>query len=283
LLKTDLVTVENSLFETKTDVSEQVQDRATAGDILDALNWLPSDLFQFIQIIDSQDDTRFWVSKYPITNYQYRRFLYSKDYTSKEYWSNFYTYCKSGDLENFEDEWRAIEIEQDELHSDVQRGFPVTGISWYAANAYSKWLLTHWNEIPESQTNPQLQPQTLRLPTEHEWILAAGGKSNGRFPWEYNIKIRATRDIYDRANIGILKRKTSVCMFPSGKSFPFGLLDMAGNVWEWTQTTDHTRKFIITKGGSFVSQLWCGKVGSKEMHNPAVKSENIGFRIILFE
>ncbi|MEK7773954.1 MAG: formylglycine-generating enzyme family protein [Deltaproteobacteria bacterium] len=85
---------------------------------------------------------------------------------------------------------------------------PVTHVDWNDAAAFCKW-------------------KDKRLPTEAEWEKAARGTDGRRFPWgnEFDIKKVNT--------LGEYNGTTPIGSFPDGKS-PYGLLDMAGNAWEWT-------------------------------------------------
>ena len=92
--------------------------------------------------------------------------------------------------------------------------FPVTGVSWADANAYAQWT-------------------GKRLPTEEEWEYAARGQDNRLYPWGNEWKPNAA----NAASTGRAE-VAEVGSYPAGAS-PFGVLDMVGNVWEWTASQLH--------------------------------------------
>jgi iron(II)-dependent oxidoreductase len=107
---------------------------------------------------------------------------------------------------------------------------PVTWVSLEDARAYAAWA-------------------GKRLPHEWEWQYVAQGGAGGRvYPWG---------DTWEPANVPSPVRGRAITMpddvdkHPGGAS-PFGVMDMVGNVWQWTDeyVDDHTRGGIL-KGGSY--------------------------------
>lgn len=83
-----------------------------------------------------------------------------------------------------------------------------------------------------------------RLPTEEEWQFAAQGTDGRLYPWGNAMDA-------GRCNGGG-PGTTPVKQFPSGRS-PFGLYDLCGNTWEWTESerTDGINRFAMVRGGSY--------------------------------
>jgi len=88
---------------------------------------------------------------------------------------------------------------------------PVTDVDWDQARAYAAWV-------------------GGRLPTEAEWEKAACGTDGRAYPWG-NTEPNDQRLNYNNKG----GHTSTVGSYPSGAS-PYGALDMAGNVWEWTSS-----------------------------------------------
>ena len=92
--------------------------------------------------------------------------------------------------------------------------YPVIYVDWNMANAYCEWR------------GPSTGSGQARLPTEAEWEKAARGLDGRTYPWGENVDC-------DKANYNrCVGDITKVGSYLDGVS-PYGLYDMAGNVWEW--------------------------------------------------
>ncbi|HPP62310.1 MAG TPA: SUMF1/EgtB/PvdO family nonheme iron enzyme [Anaerolineales bacterium] len=105
-----------------------------------------------------------------------------------------------------------------------KKNHPVVRVSWDDAQAYCKWLNdTHGNELPLGFV--------FRLPTEAEWEKAARGEFGFEWPWgnEFDENKCNSRE-------GGKGGTTPVGAYSPAGDSPYGAADMAGNVWEWTQS-----------------------------------------------
>jgi formylglycine-generating enzyme required for sulfatase activity/energy-coupling factor transporter ATP-binding protein EcfA2 len=175
----------------------------------------------------------FSISKYPVTNMQYARFIEAGGYEERRYWTetgwDWRTGLREPDLSTIDDkdlrqryaDWLAQRPPEkrdrpfwwDDPTWNLPN-HPVVGVSWFEALAYCAWLA-------EATGRP------CRLPTEAEWEKAARGTDGRTYPW--GDEWAEDRANTSEAEIG---RTTAVGAFPAGAS-PCGTLDMSGNVLEW--------------------------------------------------
>ncbi len=181
------------------------------------------------------------IGRYPVTNAQYARFLAENP-----------TYP----VPNLDEVWAEPHNwdPQRRTYPEGKANHPVVLVSWEDALAYCEWA-------------------GVRLPTEVEWEKAARGEDGRIYPWG---------DVFDsqRANVreSGIGSTTSVGVYPDGAS-PYGLLDCAGNVWEWT-TLREGKNQIVIRGGSWNFHAEDARCFARDHSRPGHRSNRIGFRVV---
>ncbi|MEI7847202.1 MAG: SUMF1/EgtB/PvdO family nonheme iron enzyme [Chloroflexota bacterium] len=216
----------------------------------------------------------FWLAKYPVTVAQFSAFVTASGYKPE--------------------------------NTNSLRGaanHPVVYVTWPDALAYTRWLDQQMKLLAKEQiskNNAALFLQGLdigklqvTLPSEAEWEKAARGSDGRIYPWG---------DGFDpnKANIGAtgIGGTSAVGAFPAGKS-PYGLLDVSGNVWEWTRTIwddkykypykmndgreDLNQKGVTRtmRGGAFNYDRVYARCACRGGFNPDYRNYNIGFRVVV--
>jgi len=178
------------------------------------------------------------ISKYPVTNSQFRLFVEAKGYYEKGWWTEKSWHCaeKYG--------WRMPRYWNDPRWNGHNQ--PVVGISIYEAIAFCTWLSEASGEV-------------VTLPTELQWQYAAQGDDQRSFPWGNHWLDGACRSRVGIFDIFLVHNTTSVLYYEARGASPFGVIDMAGNIYEWclraNQIGEHSLdedEYCHTKGGSWM-------------------------------
>ena len=178
-----------------------------------------------------------------VTNAQYAEFIEATNHAAPPDWTN-------------------------KKYPEADADKPVGNVSWQDANDYCEWLSKQINA-------------TVRLPSEAEWEMAAGGAKNVKYPWgdEWNDKAAQSRETGGKVQ--------PVKSFPEGRTAQ-GAFDMVSNVWEWTSDyfTDEFGQPVkyenvnrrVIKGGSVEDKRDYFSVKVR-MGRPETSPKNIiGFR-----
>ncbi len=127
--------------------------------------------------------------------------------------------------------------------------YPVVGINWKTANAFSYWRTKLWNTY-RAGTNGEVNSEDFRLPTEHEWEYAArGGHDLAPYPWGgyYTRNAKGCLLANFKPGRGNYPEDGGLYTVKADAYFPndYGLFNMAGNVAEWTSTAYHENAYAF--------------------------------------
>lgn len=180
------------------------------------------------------------IGKYPVTNAQYARFLETHPELPAPFVDADWAHSYNWDPES-------------RRHSEGRSNQPVVLVTLHEAQIYCEWV-------------------GGRLPTEEEWERAARGDDGRTFPWG-----EVANPAYANSRESGLGGLTPVGLYLEGAS-PYGLLDMAGNVWEWTSSDFDTQTKVI-RGGAWNFSLESARTSARECSRPDNRSHGIGFRV----
>lgn len=219
------------------------------------------------------DLPEFWIARYPVTVAQYDFFVKTSGYQTRD---------------------------PDSLRG--QGNHPVVDVTWYDALAYCQWLneqMGQWAKNREKTNASAVFWQgilgkhwQITLPSEAEWEKAARGDGQARiYPWGDEFIPRKA----NTTEIGV-GRLSAVGCFPGGAS-SYGLLEMSGNVWEWTRSAyakypyapkdgrentqaDRSARRVL-RGGSFHFDAGFARLSYRHRNVPDFRGDLIGFRVVV--
>jgi formylglycine-generating enzyme required for sulfatase activity len=201
------------------------------------------------------------ISKHETTFAQYKAFLNASDgYASEVWWNE----PARRDNQGKEQAWPIDD-------------HPAETVSWYDAIAFCRWLTAGLQASGDLGAHEE-----IRLPKEEEWEKAARGTDGRVYPWGNDFD----SDNANTSETG-LKKSTAVGGYPSGTS-PYGVLDMSGNVWEWTLTEFENRRsnedtnnaLRVTRGGSWWRDQSHATTYFRFGLTSDTKNHSVGFRVV---
>lgn len=200
----------------------------------------------------------YYTSRYLITNQQFQAFIDAEGY-HEEKW------------------WQGLEKSEPVEPRSKQPNRPREKVSWFEAVAFTRWMTVQMG-------------YKVFLPTEQQWEKAARGKNGFAYPWGNVFQsglanINETRDGKGAYNLG---ETTAVGLYPHGSS-PYGIADMAGNVWEWCLNQidkpdivkiDSSGESRVVRGGSWLLDVYYANCAIRDWGAPNDRFEDIGFRVV---
>lgn len=252
-----LMLIPNSVFhigstEAERELAYRLDETAYQSPVTREQNW-----YEYELPLQQVRTRGFYMTQTPITNRQYGAFITETAMAAPDV--DFVDWESYGLNKKFELTRKYAWVNG--TYPPGREDHPVVLISYSDAQAYARWL--------SHKTG-----QYWRLPTEREWELGARGLDGRAYPWgnKFNPAKANSADLgpYDTMPVG---------SFPRGAS-PFGLLDMAGQVYEWTSTPGEKGRMTV-KGGAW-DDRGCGvcRVGARHHRRADMKHILIGFRLV---
>ncbi len=264
----------------ETGVDPESWTTVPAGSFFEGAHAHPNDLAYDFEIMVTD-----------VTNDQYARYLnraLAEDYVQRV-GDEIVGYYPGDEFHGFEHEeridagdWLHVLLEEQGLRIVEEGGslkaltgydnHPVVQVTWFGAKAYCEFY--GW-----------------RLPSELEWEKAARGEDERPFPWGWEIEnnnanFYSSYDIFEKT-FGKLGDTTPVGFY-NGDTYhdyvtlestsPYGLFDMAGNVWQWTGDVYEDQHYRYMRGGSKQDYAYNLRLWTRNSAAPYYYSPSVGFR-----
>jgi formylglycine-generating enzyme required for sulfatase activity len=233
----------------------------------------------------------YFIGRYPVTNAEFSKFVQAGGYGDARFWE---LAIQDGWWKDGKFKGRYDQVPRDRPYQFSAPfnlpNHPAVGITWYEATAYAMWA-------------------GMRLPTEAEWEKAARGTDGRRYPWGNTFDATRCNSAESRtaqnwlARVPLLSRfvraegaTTPIGQFSPRGDSPYGVTDMAGNVWEWcadwfgenyyknspTQNPkgSDSGEYRVLRGCAFVVVSVDVRAASRGRNLPVVGFHGIGFRVV---
>ena len=193
----------------------------------------------------------FRIGRYPVTNAQFDAFIQDRGYEDDRWWRGLSEHIRAPEAPG----WSLA-------------NHPGETVTWYEAMAFCAWLSHRLG-------------YTVTLPTEVQWEKAARGTDGRTYPWGPEWREGAANT--EEADVG---RTTAVGIFPQDQS-PYGVMDLAGNVWEWC-LNEYGHPERIQRQGDEPRGVRGGSWGHYQvdaradyhLFHPDFRSDDLGFRVV---
>lgn len=201
------------------------------------------------------DLPEYWIGRNPVTNAQFARFVQAANYRTtaeikgqgRAWTGSKWDWVKGAD-------WRHPSGPESSIAG--KNDHPVVQVSWDDAQAFCAWA-------------------GLTLPTEEQWEKASRGADGRIWPWGDDTPT----DRHCNFNMNV-KDTTPVGRYSPRGDGPYGCVDMAGNVWEWTGSWYEIDKTRALRGGSWVNLVQLTRAAYRLVVTPDLWFNGVGFRVV---
>ncbi|HEX8033703.1 MAG TPA: SUMF1/EgtB/PvdO family nonheme iron enzyme [Ktedonobacterales bacterium] len=220
----------------------------------------------------------YWIDETDVTNAQFARFVAATGYVTdaQRYGWGWVWEREGGDTRLPGASWRQPLGPGSTISGEDAN--PVVQVSWHDAQAYAAWV-------------------GMKLPSEEQWEYAAHGLAFQPFPWGSSVPDGSQANLCDRhcprwkpgTGDDGYAYTSPAGHYPAGAS-PYGVLDMAGNVLQWTRSiyapypgasyTDplYGKGDFVARGGTYAILPAAAYTTIRDADSPDIRMEYIGFR-----